>query len=1063
MNPVVIQQVKLDNALVAPTKRLKIKRCNARIEFNKPPKKETLPNQEFVDPPSEDELMLFIKDLGYSGRCEMLDFLEMHLLMMAANVDYVALLWEDFMYQADNRDITSTRKEHMPYPKFTKVIINHFISKDNIISIRNIINLYNIHDDSLLGSLKFVSKTKDYQKYGALIPDGMINQDIKDSKAFKTCYDVSTGKATRKKARKFMKVVLPSNKFPPVLEEGPAKKSKRVKIPAKKSTSMPNVGVVIRDTPGVSVSKKKVPAKDDIGKGIELLSNAALLKAAQLKKVPNESKSKSLDTSEGTGVKPRVLDVSQVNSSESESDNKSWGDSEDDEEDDDGNEDDSANDNDDGNETHDSARTDSDDVKNLSFTLKDDEEEEYDKERSNDLLSSRLGYATQTALQSYTIEFKKKAQSERKRYIDLVEKSMKDIIKDEVKSQLLRILPKEVSDFSTLVIERTVTESLDNVLLAKSSSQPQSTYEAAATLTEFKLNKILLDKIQRSESYKTTLEHKELYEGPIKYSNLDKDLFLSYGTKTQPKSSGKSAQAKGPVFKAAHIKLPQNHETDMDYTDDQPNVKAASQKDWFKKSERPPTPDPDWNAKKSIDFRPSQTWISRIAQAKKLTRHAFNLLKGRSSLIRRNYHNYEFGAYAREKLMVEKLVVGRRLVTDDEIKSAMFSIGDDRAPGPDGFLLLKEINHTFLALIPKVLAPLKVTDHRPISCCNVIYKCISKIHTNHIINGIKEVVSDNQSAFVLGRVLECFGFHPRMIKWIMVCVTSTSFSLSLNGDIHGFFKGKRDDLFIFARGDVESARIIMEALESLKVLLGLVPSLPKCTAFFCNVPNHIKLAILNIMPITEGKLPVKYLRVPLILSRLLNKDCKIIVDRVKNKIEDWKNKSLLFAEFSVRHAWEALRPRGNEDKLRHWDVDVNTDLTLLPCPLCNTQQDSHAHLFFECVYSAQVWKLVRYLTAIEMIQPILQDITAHLQPMARKRTTRSIIGKLVLAATSYFVWIEHNNRLFKRSKRTPEDLRDSIMITVRLKLLSFRFKKKATVREMLDRWKMPKAFRVYDT
>ncbi|GKB57635.1 hypothetical protein Tco_0913821 [Tanacetum coccineum] len=97
------------------------------------------------------------------------------------NVDYVALLWEDFMYQTDNKEISSARKEHMPYPRFTKVIINHFISKDKTISIRNIINLHTIHDDSLLGTLKFVSKTQEYQQYGAMIPDDMINQDIKDS------------------------------------------------------------------------------------------------------------------------------------------------------------------------------------------------------------------------------------------------------------------------------------------------------------------------------------------------------------------------------------------------------------------------------------------------------------------------------------------------------------------------------------------------------------------------------------------------------------------------------------------------------------------------------------------------------------------------------------------------------------------------------------------------------------------------------------------------------------------------------------------------------------------
>ncbi|GKC10522.1 hypothetical protein Tco_1007304, partial [Tanacetum coccineum] len=117
-----------------------------------------------------------------------------------------------------------------------------------------------------------------------------------------------------------------------------------------------------------------------------------------------------------------------------------------------------------------------------------------------------------------------------------------------------------------------------------------------------------------------------------------------------------------------------------------------------------------------------------------------------------------------------------RKILNDEIKIAMFDIGDDRAPGPDGFTsaffkkgwdvigsdvckaiqefftnvhLLKEINHTFIALIPKVPTLIRVNDYRPISCCNVIYKCISKILTNRIIKGIKEVVSENQSAFVL--------------------------------------------------------------------------------------------------------------------------------------------------------------------------------------------------------------------------------------------------------------------------------------------------------------------------
>ncbi|GKF63918.1 hypothetical protein Tco_0187366, partial [Tanacetum coccineum] len=52
--------------------------------------------------------------------------------------------------------------------------------------------------------------------------------------------------------------------------------------------------------------------------------------------------------------------------------------------------------------------------------------------------------------------------------------------------------------------------------------------EAAATLTEFKLKKILIDKIDKSESCLAAPEHKECYEGLIKSYDLDKTLFSIY-------------------------------------------------------------------------------------------------------------------------------------------------------------------------------------------------------------------------------------------------------------------------------------------------------------------------------------------------------------------------------------------------------------------------------------------------------------------------------------------------------------------------------------------------------
>ncbi|GKD25225.1 hypothetical protein Tco_1231439, partial [Tanacetum coccineum] len=183
---------------------------------------------------------------------------------------------------------------------------------------RNRINIHTVLNDTLLGTLKFVSKTQDYLMYGDLIPEGMINQDIKDSKAYKTYLEFATRKATPKKARKFNKVDSHSKKLSLVLEEEPLEKPKQAKKPAKKSTIVPTAVVVIRDTPGVSMSKKKPPTKVDRGKGMDLLSEAALLEAAQIKKTLKKStlethKLHASGLGDGVGSQPKVPDEQQDN------------------------------------------------------------------------------------------------------------------------------------------------------------------------------------------------------------------------------------------------------------------------------------------------------------------------------------------------------------------------------------------------------------------------------------------------------------------------------------------------------------------------------------------------------------------------------------------------------------------------------------------------------------------------------------------------------------------------------------------------------------------------------
>lgn len=54
-----------------------------------------------------------------------------------------------------------------------------------------------------------------------------------------------------------------------------------------------------------------------------------------------------------------------------------------------------------------------------------------------------------------------------------------------------------------------------------------------------------------------------------------------------------------------------------------------------------------------------------------------------------------------------------------------------------------------------------------------------------------------------------------------------------------------DDLFIFASGNISYVTTVMSTLQGFMKMSGLVPRIPKSTIFFCNVPDHIRMAILK--------------------------------------------------------------------------------------------------------------------------------------------------------------------------------------------------------------------------
>ena len=88
-------------------------------------------------------------------------------------------------------------------------------------------------------------------------------------------------------------------------------------------------------------------------------------------------------------------------------------------------------------------------------------------------------------------------------------------------------------------------------------------------------------------------------------------------------------------------------------------------------------------------------------------------------------------------------------------KKAWSIVGSDVVEAVESFFnsgcMLREINCTIIALVPKVPNPESMHDYRPISCCNTIYKCISKIIATRIKQCLPEIISLSQSAFVQGR------------------------------------------------------------------------------------------------------------------------------------------------------------------------------------------------------------------------------------------------------------------------------------------------------------------------
>ncbi|GKA53834.1 hypothetical protein Tco_0747149 [Tanacetum coccineum] len=406
------EQIALDDALVAPANRLKIGKCNLRLSSDLTSKEATLQvvydvlkltpfykafqasadvpeiyMQEFWATASVHNRSILFKMnnkkhiINLNGEIRKITYVNVNKL----HQPWRSFAMEDFTYQVENKN---TKKGNvMYYPRFTKLIVNFFMSKDPSIPRRNKINWHYARDDPMFTTINVISRHEDTQLYGAILPKELTNKDIQNFESYKEYYAIASGEVPPKTKASVHKKKADSDTTPK--EKPPTDpKDKRVKQTGKMTGS----------------GKQKQPAT-----GLETLSKIALTETEQLKiatkrsriqtlnsqasgsgdgvdilsKVPDEQVHEKTGTDEGAGDKPEVPDVPEHHSN-SEEESWTFSDDDDDDEDDDANKDSDAHDDDD------DATESDDDGDNIThpklstFSTDDQEEQDDEEEQEED-------------------------------------------------------------------------------------------------------------------------------------------------------------------------------------------------------------------------------------------------------------------------------------------------------------------------------------------------------------------------------------------------------------------------------------------------------------------------------------------------------------------------------------------------------------------------------------------------------------------------------------------------------------------------------------------------------
>ncbi|KAL2253070.1 UNVERIFIED_CONTAM: hypothetical protein Sindi_0101700 [Sesamum indicum] len=298
--------------------------------------------------------------------------------------------------------------------------------------------------------------------------------------------------------------------------------------------------------------------------------------------------------------------------------------------------------------------------------------------------------------------------------------------------------------------------------------------------------------------------------------------------------------------------------------------------------------------------------------------------------------------------------------TAEDVKLAMFDIAKDKAPGPDGYSsgffkaawpvvgdevirVVLDFFTTGRILNPKVHSPITIADFRPISCCDVLYKVIVKLLVQRLSLVLGKLVSPCQTAFIPGRsigdnimmALELFtGYNQRCLPprcvlkvdirkaydtmewdfvqatllysgfWLFLCDGLKSIDQDGRFQFHWkceaakiFQLGFANDVLLFSRAAVDFVCVFQEGLKCFGDWSGLRFNAQKSHLILSQAAQDIKEELLTMLQLQEGQLPMSYLGLPLISSRLSIAACRPLLNKIESRIVGWEGLDLSYADY----------------------------------------------------------------------------------------------------------------------------------------------------------------------